>query len=125
MLYHFIIYCCYYLSVLFLTKMPVKGTTTCPKCTKIVARSQFPRHMKSHESGRLFCPKCSHFSCTTQQDLDFHITKKHSDDTLDDRLTCTTCKESFPSYYSLNQHKRLVHGTKSKLDNYQDRKSTR
>ena len=114
----FLIYSCDYQSVLLTTTMPVTRSTTFSKCNKVVSRSNLARHMKSHNSGRKHCPKCPFFTCTNQRELDFHVSKRHSDD-MDNRITCGTCHESFSLYFSLNQNKRLIHNTtpSKKLDN--------
>ncbi len=38
--------------------------------------------MKSHDSGRIHCSKCPFFTCTNQSELQFHVSKRHSIDTV-------------------------------------------
>ncbi len=84
--------------------------------------------MKSHESGQIHCPKCPHFSCTSESELAFHVAKKHpsAPEDEEEHFSCLLCKEKFGSYYSLNNQKRTVHGVRStkKLENYQADLST-
>ena len=91
--------------------IPVK----CTKCKKTVVRQQWAWHKKSCDSGTLNCPKYPHFSKKTNEDLNYHLAKDHAPQDKKLSTVCTICLEEFPSFYSLQQHKRRKHGTSSKV----------
>ena len=53
----------------------------------------------------IVCTQCPNFSTTSQVDLSYHIAKKHSASQPKVTHDCQECDESFPSFYSLRQHK--------------------
>ena len=73
------------------------------------------RHKKSFDSGTLNCPKCPHFYTKRKEDLNYHIAKHHAPQEKKIRTVCTICLEDFPSFYSLQQHKRRKQGTSTKV----------
>ena len=79
--------------------LPVK----CTKCEKMV-KKHMARHKQSCDSGTLSCLKCPSF-----------FTKKKEDLKSKDVKLSTVCLEEFPSFYSLQQHKRRKHGTSTKV----------
>ena len=75
--------------------LPVK----CTKCEKMVVKKHMARHKQTCDSGTLSCPKCPNFF--------------YKDEV---RLELSPCQaSSFPSFYSLQQHKRRKHGTSTKV----------
>ena len=44
----------------------------------------------------------------------FHVAKKHAPSTSKQSTVCSSCEQEFPSYYSLQQHRRKEHGTKQR-----------
>ena len=90
--------------------LPVK----CPKCNKMVAKLNMARHKKSCDSGTLTSPKCPNFYKKKKEDLNYHLAKHHAP--KDIKLS-TVCLEEFPSFYSLQQHRRIKHGTSIKVRN--------
>ena len=90
---------------------PVKPT----KCNKMVVKKNMARQKRSCDSGSLYCPKCLHFSTKKKEELNYHIAKHHA--TKDTKLITmfTVCLEEFPSFYSLQQHKKRKHGTSTKI----------
>ena len=91
--------------------LPVK----CSKCEKMVVKQQMARHKKSCDSGTLKCPKCPHFYTKGKEDLNYHLAKHHAPQEKKLSTVCTICLEEFPSFYSLQQHKRRKHGTSTKV----------
>ena len=81
----------------------------------MVVKKNMARHKQSCDSGTLFCSKCPHFSTKKKEDMNYHIAKHHAN--MDTKLStmCTVCLEEFPSFYSLQQHKRRTHGTSKKV----------
>ena len=63
--------------------------------------------------GLYFVPNV-HISVQRREDLYYHIAKHHAP--MDTKLStiCTECLEEFPSFSSLQQHKRRKHGTPTK-----------
>ena len=91
--------------------LPVK----CSKCEKMVVKQQMARHKKSCDSGTLKCPKCPHFYTKRKEDLNYHLAKHHAPQEKKLSTVCTICLEEFPSFYSLQQHKRRKHGKLTKV----------
>ena len=88
--------------------LPVK----CTKCEKMAVKKHMARHKQSCDSGTLSCPKCPNFFTKKKEDLNYHLAKHHAP--KDVKLS-TVCLEEFPSFYSLQQHKRRKHGTSTKV----------
>ena len=91
--------------------LPVK----CTKCNKMVVKKNMARHKQSCDSGTLLCPKCPHFSTKKKEDMNYHIAKLHAPRDTKLSTICTVCLEKFPSFYSLQQHKRRKHETSTKV----------
>ena len=91
--------------------LPVK----CTKCEKMVVKKHMARHKQSCDSGTLSCPKCSNFFTKKKEDLNYHLAKHHAPKDVKLSTVCTVCLEKFPSFYSLQQHKRRKHGTSTKV----------
>ena len=87
----------------------------CDNCGKQYVRQQAARHKKSCQGGTLSCPKCPNYSTKSQAELSYHIAKKHGPSTPKLSTTCTLCWEEFPSYYSLQRHKRTQHQIGSQI----------
>ena len=52
--------------------------------------------------------------CTyNQQEMNFHTSEKHVKSNLKS-TKCVSCEKEFPSYYSLQQHRKKDHGMKAK-----------
>ena len=93
--------------------LPVK----CTKCEKMIAKLNMARHKKSCDSGTLSCPKskCPNFFTKKKEDLNYHLAKHYAPKDVKLSTACTVCLEEFPSFYSLQQHKRRKHGTSTKI----------
>ena len=48
--------------------------------------------------------QCPNFSTKSQNDLNYHIAKKHSAQKLDVTFKCKLCYQEFPGFYALRQH---------------------
>ena len=73
------------------------------------------RHKYSCDSGTLSCHKCPNFYTKKKEDLNYSIAKHHAPTDFKLSTVCTVCLEEFPSFYSLQQHKRRKHGTSTKV----------
>ena len=70
------------------------------------------RHRKSCVRGVISCPECSY--CTyNQQEMNFHTSKKHVQSNPKS-TKCVLCEKIFPSYYSIQQHRKKDHGMKAR-----------
>ena len=86
----------------------------CNICKQLIAKSQISRHRQRCNSGTFKCSKCN-FHTKSQKDLDYHMAKAHAPEGKKIDTTCGTCGKHFPSYYSLQQHRKKEHGTLSKV----------
>ena len=59
----------------------------------------------------MYCPKCPNFSTKSRDDLNYHITKKHSVPSPPITYKCKLCHAEFRGFYALRQHKNTQHGT--------------
>ena len=91
--------------------LPVK----CTKCEKMVVKKNMARHKQSCDSGTLSCPKCPNYYTQKKEDLNYHLAKHHAPKDVKLSTVCTVCLEEFPTFYSLQQHKRRKHGTSTKV----------
>ena len=47
--------------------------------------------------------------------MDYHVAKKHAQPSSMQSTVCpSVCEQDYPSYYSLQQHRRKEHGTKQR-----------
>ena len=82
----------------------------CDNCGTLVSKQNLAKHKKKCSVGTLYCSKCPNFSTKSQNDLNFHIAKKHGAPKSKIAHTCIECKEEFTGFYALRQHKSQVHG---------------
>ena len=82
----------------------------CPNCGTKVSKQNLSVHRKSCSVGTLFCSQCPNFSTKSQNDLNYHIAKKHGTSKPKTTHTCKVCKEEFAGFYALRQHKSKMHG---------------
>ena len=90
---------------------------TCNYCGKKVKKENLSRHKKSWASRTKSCPHCPNFFGRTQTEMDHHTATKHEKPSMIAKTKCNICKEEYPSFYSLQRHKKLVHGTTSRVQN--------
>ena len=67
------------------------------------------RHKKRCSAGTLYCTQCPNFSTKSQDDLTYHIAKKHSDPKPDVTFKCKLCYQEFPGFCALCQHRNTQH----------------
>ena len=85
----------------------------CGDCGKEYRRSDAARHRKSCARGVISCPECNY--CTyNQQEMNYHAAKRHAQSTSKQSTVCSSCEQEFPSYYSLQKHRRKEHGAKQR-----------
>ena len=69
------------------------------------------RHKKRSSVGTRYCTQCPNCSTISQNDLNYHIAKKHSAPKLDATFKCKLCYQEFPGFYALRQHRNTQQGT--------------
>ena len=84
---------------------------TCENFGVQITKYNLARHKKSCSAGTLFCTQCPNFSTLSQDDLYYHIAKKHSVPRPSITYKCKLCHAEFPGFYALRQHKNTQHGT--------------
>ena len=84
---------------------------TCENCGVQITKYNLPHHKKNCSAGTLFCTQCPNFSTLSQDDLNYHIAKKHSVPRPSITYKCKLCHAEFPGFYALRQHKNTQHGT--------------
>ena len=82
---------------------------TCEKCGTQTTKVNLARHKKRCSAGTLYCTQCPNFSTKSQNDLNYHIAKKHSAPKLDITIKCKLCFQEFPGFYALRQHRNTQH----------------
>ena len=82
---------------------------TCQNCGTQTTGNNIVRHKKRCSAGTLFCTQCPKFSTESQDDLNYHIAKKHSGPKTDVTFKCKLCYQEFPGYYALRQHGNTQH----------------
>ena len=83
---------------------------TCENCGTQTTKLNLARHQKSCSAGTLFFTQCPKFSTKSQNDLNYHIAKKHSAPKPDITFKCKPCFQEFPGFYALRQHRNTQHG---------------
>ena len=91
--------------------------TTCNYCGQKVKKVNLSRPKKSCASGTKSCPQCPNFFCKTQTEMDHHTATKHAIPSMIAKTKCDICEEEYPSFYSLQRHKKSVHGATSRIQN--------
>ena len=82
---------------------------TCENCGTQTTKLNLARHKKSCSAGTLYCPQCPNFSTKSQNDLNYHIAKKHSALKPEVTFKCKLCFQEFPGFYALRQHRNTQH----------------
>ena len=83
---------------------------TCENCGTQTTKFNLARNMKSCSAGRLYCSQCPNFFTKSQNDLNYHNSKKHSAPKSDISFKCKVCYADFPGFYALRQHTKTHHG---------------
>ena len=87
-----------------------KEKVTCENCGNQTSRNNIVRHKKDCSAGTFYCTQCPNFFTKSQNDLNYHIAKKHSAPKLDITFKCKLCFQEFPGFYALRQHRNTQHG---------------
>ena len=96
-----------------LTQMPSLNqyeNVTCDNCGTQTTKLNLARHKKRCSAGTLHCSQRPNFSTKIQNDLSYHIAKKHSAPKPDITFKCKLCYAEFPGFYALRQHRSTQHG---------------
>ena len=83
---------------------------TCENCGTQTTKLKLARHKKSCSAGTLYCTRCPNFSTKSQNDLNYHIAKKHSAPKPAITFKCKLCFPEFPGFYALRQYRNTQHG---------------
>ena len=84
---------------------------TCENCGTQTTKLNLARLKKRCSVGTLYSTQCPTFSTKSQNDLNYHIAKKHSAPKHDIAFKCKLCYQEFPGFYALRQDKNTQHGT--------------
>ena len=82
-----------------------KEKVTCEICGTQTTGNNFVWHKKSCSAGTLYWTQCPKFSTKSQDDLNYHIAKKHSAPKPNVNFKCKLCYQAFPGFYALRQQK--------------------
>ena len=86
---------------------------SCGNCGTSVTKQKLSRHKLRCSVGTLYCANCPNFSTKSNDDLIYHIAKKHIAAGPKNNHTCKECSIEFPSFYSLRHHKQRYHTEKT------------
>ena len=82
----------------------------CENCGTRTTNLSLGHHKKSCSAGTLYCTHCPNVSTKFQNDLNYHIAKKHSAPKPDITFKCKLCHQEVPGFYALRQHRNTQHG---------------
>ena len=91
----------------------IRKKVACEHCGTQVKRINLSRHKKGCSIGTLYCIQCPSSSTSSQDDLTYHVAKKHSVPRLSRTYKFKRCHAEFPGFYPLRQHKNTQHGTQT------------
>ena len=97
-----------------ITEMPSlirKEKITCENCGTQTTRNNIVRHKKSCLLRTLYFNQCPNFSKLSQDDLNYHVAKKHCVPRPSITYKCKLCYADFSGFYALRQNKNTQHGT--------------
>ena len=83
---------------------------TCENCGTQITKLNLARHKKSCSVGTLHCNQSPNSSTKSQNDLIYHIAKKHSAPKSDITFKCKLFYQEFLGFYALRQHRNTQHG---------------
>ena len=75
-----------------------KEKVSCEHCGTQTTRIKLSRHKKRFSVGSLYCIQCANFSTLPQDDLNYHIAKKHSVPRPSITYKCKLCHAEFPGF---------------------------
>ena len=71
---------------------------SCEHCGTQVTRNYISRHDKRCSARTLYCTQCTNFSTLSQDDLNYHVAKKHSVPRPSIAYKCKLCHAEFPGF---------------------------
>ena len=83
---------------------------TCENCGTQTTKHNLARHKKRCSVGTLYCTHGPNFSTKSQNDLKYHIAKKHGAPKPEVTFKCKLCYQEFPGFYALRQHRNTQYG---------------
>ena len=84
---------------------------TCENFGTPTTKPKLARHKSRCSAGRLYCSQCPDFFTKSQNDLNYHIARKHSAPKHDITFKCKLCYAEFPGLYALRQHRNTQQGS--------------
>ena len=82
----------------------------CGDCVNLYTRQNAARHQKRCEKQKEHkCPICHSYTRSKEQ-MGYHVAKKHAEPLSKQSTVCPSCEQDFPSYISLQYHRRKEHG---------------
>ena len=87
-----------------------KEKNTYENCGTQTTINNIIRHKKRCSAGTLYCTQWPNFSKKSQNDLNYHIAKRHIAPKPDVTFKFTLCDQEFPGFYALRQHRNTQHG---------------
>ena len=88
--------------------------TTCAKCGLIAKKFNLSLHKNCCTKVTKACLTPPNFFCKTQSETNHRLTTKHVVSVLETKTNCLICEKDFPSFYSLQRHKKSEHGKLSR-----------
>ena len=79
-------------------------------CGTQIARNKSVRHKKRCSTGTMYYNHCAKSCSTFQDDWKYHFATKHSTPKPDVTFQYKHCKQKFPGFHALQQHKDNQHG---------------
>ena len=92
-------------TIIEITSLIRKEKDICEKCGTQTTRNNIVRHKKRCSVETVYCTQCPNFSTKSQNDLNYHIAKKHSVPKPDVTFKCKLCYREFPGFYAVRQHR--------------------
>ena len=83
---------------------------TSENCGTQTTKLNRARHKNSCSAGTLYCTQCPKISTKSQNDLNYHIAKKHSASKPDVTFKYKHCFQEFPGFYALRKQRITQHG---------------
>ena len=99
--------------------MPAKDQNlpvNCENFGKSVVKAHIARHRKTCMMGTLYCKKRNcNFAAKNAAELSYHIAKAHGAKVRNTLNKCVVCQKQFPSFYSLQLHRKKAHQASTKI----------
>ena len=83
---------------------------TCENRGTQTTKLNFARHKKRCSAGLLYCTHCPNFCTKYQNNLIYHVAKKHSSPKPDVTFNCKLCFQEFPGFYALRHYRNTQYG---------------